>query len=291
MLPADNSNRHSSLLTSSTASSWPTRTFRPSRFPGLSLDATEVHLWQAVLDDRPAAIFESFLAPDELARANRFHFEKDRNHFVVARGLLRNLLAAYLGIDSSKLHFSYAAKGKPFLSSESHAQISFNVSHSHGRAAFVFSRGREVGVDLEYVKDDFEAELIANRFFSQAEVLALRTVPAELRKQAFFNCWTRKEAYIKALGEGLSMPLDQFDVSLRPREPAALLKNYRDERELSRWSMQAIPTPDGYVGAFVIEGHDWKLKSFTLERSDCVNQPAAETVATPSRLSQTSLGN
>ncbi|MDQ1640630.1 MAG: 4-phosphopantetheinyl transferase [Pyrinomonadaceae bacterium] len=241
---------------------------KPSRFPGLALDAAEVHLWQASLDGRPADIFESFLSADELDRANRFHFTEDRTHFVVARGLLRNLLAAYLGIGCAELRFSYGAKGKPFLLLDGRPQINFNLSHAHGRAAFAFSRGRELGVDLEYVKEDFEAELIANRFFSRSEVLALRTVPADLRNQAFFNCWTRKEAYIKARGEGLSMPLVEFDVSLRPGEPAALLNNYREKREVERWSMKAIPAPEDYVGALVVEGHDWQLKSFSLEKSN-----------------------
>jgi 4'-phosphopantetheinyl transferase len=261
---------------------------KPSRFPGLALDAAEVHLWQASLDGRPADIFESFLSADELARANRFHFVKDRNHFVVARGLLRNLLAAYLGVNCTELNFCYGAQGKPFLLLDGQTQINFNVSHSHGRAAFAFSRGRELGVDLEYVKGDFDDELIANQFFSRAEVLALRTVPIEQRKQAFFNCWTRKEAYIKARGEGLSLPLDQFDVTLRPDEPVALLKNYLEEREVERWAMRAIPARAGYVGAVVIEGHDWQLKSFSLENSVALKQSAnfaAELCHQPARLS------
>jgi 4'-phosphopantetheinyl transferase len=242
---------------------------KPSRFPGLALDVSEVHLWQASLDGRPADIFESFLSADELARANRFHFAQDRTHFIVARGLLRNLLAAYLGINCAELRFSYGAKGKPFLvrDVDGQTQINFNLSHSHGRAAFAFTRGRELGVDLEYVKEEFDAESIATRFFSRSEVLALRSVPAEVRNQAFFNCWTRKEAYIKARGEGLSMPLDEFDVSLRPGEPVALLNNYREEREVKRWSMKAIPTPADFVGALVVEGHDWQLKSFSLEKT------------------------
>ncbi|HEX9545363.1 MAG TPA: 4'-phosphopantetheinyl transferase superfamily protein [Pyrinomonadaceae bacterium] len=262
---------------------------KPSRFPGLALDATEVHLWQASLDGRAADIFESFLSADELTRANRFHFIKDRNHFVVARGLLRNLLAAYLGVNCAELRFSYGAQGKPFLVLDSQAQINFNVSHSHGRAAFAFTRGRDLGVDLEYVKDDFDDELIANRFFSRAEVLALRTVPVALRKQAFFNCWTRKEAYIKARGEGLSMPLDQFDVSLRPDEPVALLNNYREEREVSRWSMQAIPAPDGYVGALVVEGRGWQLKNFSLDKSEALKQSPNATTELQCQPAQLSL--
>lgn len=240
-------------------------TIKPARFPGLSLAADEVHLWQAALEERRVAIFEPFLSPDELARANRFRFTKDRNHFVVARGLLRNLLAAYLGVNSAEIRFSYGAQGKPFLVLDNQTELNFNLSHSHGRAAFAFTRGRELGVDLEYVKDDFDDAEIAERFFSRNETLALRTVPKDLRKQAFFNCWTRKEAYIKARGEGLSMPLAEFDVSLKSNEPAALLNNCREEREVSRWSMQAIAAPVGYVGALVVEGHDWRLKSFTFE--------------------------
>ena len=260
---------------------------KPSRFPGLALNDDEVHLWQAALTDRPADIFESFLSPDELRRANRFHFRKDRDHFVVARGLLRNLLAAYLGIKPSQLNFSYGAQGKPFLLLGGQEPINFNASHAQGRAAFAFTRGRNLGVDIEFVKDDFDDEVVANSFFSRAEVLALRTVPSESRKQAFFNCWTRKEAYIKARGEGLSMPLDQFDVSLRPREAAALLMNYREEREVSRWSMQAIAAPEGYVGALVVEGHDWKLKSFTLEKA---TPPKSEPAAFRAQASQYSFG-
>ena len=238
---------------------------KPSRFPGLHLSENEVHLWQANLDNHNPDIFERFLSADELSRANRFHFARDRKHFVVARGLLRNLLAAYLGVDCASLQFCYGAQGKPFVLLDDDRQINFNISHAHGHAVFVFSRGREVGVDLEFVKEDFEAEEIAHRFFSRNEVAALRTVRLEKRKQAFFNCWTRKEAYIKARGEGLSMPLDEFDVSLRPGEPTALLNNYREEREVSRWSMQSIPAPEGYVGALVVEGHDWRLKSFRFD--------------------------
>jgi 4'-phosphopantetheinyl transferase len=107
-------------------------------------------------------------------------------------------------------------------------------------------------------------EKIANRFFSTTENEVLQKVPAELRRQAFFNCWTRKEAYIKARGEGLSMPLNEFDVSLAPGEPAALLRNHKDAAEVARWSMTSIPVDPGYVAALVVEGHDWELKTFSL---------------------------
>ena len=122
--------------------------------------------------------------------------------------------------------------------------------------------GREVGVDLEFIKEDLAGDKIADRFFSASEIVALKNLPPELRQQAFFNCWTRKEAYIKARGEGLSMPLDEFDVSLAPGEPAALLRNHKEPAEVTRWTMQSIPVPSGYVAALVVEGHDWRLKTF-----------------------------
>jgi 4'-phosphopantetheinyl transferase len=232
----------------------------------LTLTADEVHVWHANLDDHVADHFRPCLAEDEVARADRFHFARDRNHYVVARGLLRKLLAAYLGIDAAELQFTYAQKGKPSLATSHKSGVNFNLAHSQARAIFAFSQGREIGVDLEFMREDLEAEKIAERFFSAREIEKLRTVPAELRKQAFFNCWTRKEAYIKARGEGLSLPLDEFDVSLLPGEAAGLLRNYKEPSEVGRWTMQAVSVPDGYVAALVAEGRDWRLKSFEVEQ-------------------------
>src|SRR5882672_10533993 len=231
----------------------------------LNLAREEVHLWQATLDDRLADGLNHLLSADEISRADRFHFAKDRNHFIAARALLRTLLSAYLGINSDELRFSYAEKGKPFLEESQRSEINFNLAHSHGMALYAFSHGREIGVDLEFIREDLADEKIAERFFSPREIDALSTVPAELRKEAFFNCWTRKEAYLKARGEGLSMPLDEFDVSLKPREPAVLLGNRKEPDEVERWTMQSVCVPDGYVAALVAEGHDWRLRSFALE--------------------------
>jgi 4'-phosphopantetheinyl transferase len=233
--------------------------------PSLELAIDEVHVWQATLDDHEAASLRVFLAADELSRADRFHFAKDRNHFIVARALLRKLLAAYLGAGAAELQFSYAEKGKPSLADSGQSAVKFNLAHSQGRALYAFSRGREVGIDLEFIREDLESEKIASRFFSPAEIEALELVPPELRKQAFFECWTRKEAYIKARGEGLSLPLDEFDVSLRPGEPATLLRNHKEPREVARWRMRSIAVPTNFVAALVVEGHDWEMKTFTLE--------------------------
>jgi 4'-phosphopantetheinyl transferase len=231
----------------------------------LSLASADVHVWQAKLDDRLADCVGRFLSPDEISRAHRFHFDKDRDHFVAARGLLRTLLSAYVGINPDELRFSYTEKGKPTMGEGQQSGINFNVAHSHGMALYAFSSGREVGVDLEFMKEDLADEKIAERFFSPREIETLRSLPPELRKNAFFNCWTRKEAYIKARGEGLSMPLDEFDVSLKPGEPAALLENHKEPAELTRWSMRSVTVPSGYVAAIVVEGYDWRLKNFALE--------------------------
>jgi 4'-phosphopantetheinyl transferase len=231
----------------------------------LKLAPEEVHLWRATLDDRLADGLKHLLSADEISRADRFHFAKDRNHFIAARALLRTLLSVYLGITAGELRFSYAEKGKPSLEGNQRSAINFNLAHSHGMALYAFSPGREIGVDLEFIREDLASERIAERFFSPREIDTLATVPAELRREAFFNCWTRKEAYIKARGEGLSMPLDEFDVSLAPREPAALLRNHKEPDEVGRWTMRSVRVPPGYVAALVVEGHDWRLKTFALE--------------------------
>ena len=232
----------------------------------LKLAPGEVHLWQARLDDRLSEDLKHLLSADEISRADRFHFVKDRNHFTAARGLLRTLLSAYLGSNADKLRFSYAEKGKPSLEDRPPCAINFNLAHSHGMAIYAFAHDREVGVDLEYIREDVTGNEIAERFFSPREIETLRAVPAELKKEAFFNCWTRKEAYIKARGEGLSMPLDEFDVSLAPGEPAALLLNHKEPAEVTRWSMRSLAVPSGYVAALVVEGDNWQLKSFALDQ-------------------------
>lgn len=231
---------------------------------GLILKRDEVHLWHIALYAHAVGGLQPLLNADESTRANRFHFARDRNHFTVARASLRKLLSAYLRVNAIGVPLSYGEMGKPFLAG--HADnINFNLAHSGGRALYAFSRGRDLGVDLEFIREDFTGDDIAKRFFSAAEVAALQSVPADFRKDAFFNCWTRKEAYIKARGEGLSMPLDRFDVSLIPGEPAELLRNHQDEDEVTRWKMKSVPVPEGFVAAIVVEGHDWELKTFTLE--------------------------
>ena len=240
----------------------PTVASRPSPGAPLSLGADEVHVWHAALNQPAAAVrdLSRSLAPDETARAARFHFQRHRDDFVVARGVLRALLGRYLNVAPSGLRFSYTRYGKPYLPDEiRHDGLCFNVSHSHERALYAFTRGREIGVDVEYVRPEMATEQIAERFFSAGEVASLRSLPAGLQPRGFFNCWTRKEAYIKARGEGLSLPLDCFDVSLLPGEPAALLATRDDPGEALRWSLHELPADEGYVAALAVAGGDLRV--------------------------------
>lgn len=229
------------------------------------LPAGEVHVWLADLNQFGPDGLLPLLSPDELTRADSFYFTEDRNHFIVARGLLRKLLASYLSADAGRLSFTYAEKGKPSLVDGPDAWLKFNLAHSRDLALFAFSRDREIGVDLEFIRNDVAEEELAERFFSESEAQTLKALPHDRRRQGFFNCWTRKEAYIKARGAGLSMSLAEFAVSLAPGDEAALLHNRVEPDELNRWAMKVVDVPAGYAGALVAAGQAWQLKQFELE--------------------------
>ena len=238
----------------------------PSWYPPpepLTLGNNEVHVWRASLD-LPASQVQRLrytLSAEELRRAAGYHFQKDRKHFIVARGVLRDILGRYLKIEPSQLRFCYNSYGKPGLAGETIGEtLCFNVSHSHALALYAVTHDRAVGVDVERIRPDLADEDIAERFFSPREVAALRALPANMQPEAFFNCWTRKEAYIKARGKGLSISLDQFDVSLAPGEPTTLLSVNGESKEASRWSLQELVVGSGYAAALAAEGHDWQLK-------------------------------
>ena len=235
----------------------------------LSLSSGEVHVWRARLDEPAAsltALQENFLrtlAEDERVRASRFHFEKDRRRFVLARGFLRALLGRYLQTTPEEVSFSYGPYGKPALSGAG-APLRFNASHSHELAVYAFVEEHEIGVDVEYIKKDLMTEEIAQHFFSAAEIQSLSALPATEKTAAFFRCWTRKEAYIKAIGSGLSHPLDKFDVTLAPGEPATLLRDHLDPAAATRWSMFNLELDD-YAGALAVEG----LNAARVQTYDC----------------------
>ena len=229
----------------------------------LSLQTGEVHVWRLELG-QPHERFLELLDTDELSRANRFHFEKDRKHFVVARGFLRVLLGRYLKRDPKQLKFNYGAYGKPQLNGEE--MLRFNMSHSHGIALYALTEGRDVGVDVEYVRADFTSDDIARRFFSPFEVESLCGLPNEERVASFFRCWTRKEAYIKATVRGLSQPLDGFDVTLAPGANAALLRTDAGPHE--HWTMANIEVGPGYAGALAVEGPVTTIRYWNTDDTD-----------------------
>jgi len=222
----------------------------------LALSANEIHVWKQDLSRAPAEaeLLGRLLSPDELERAGRFRFDMNRTEYIVSRGTLRTLLGSYLGVSPPELQFVYSEYGRPSLADGvSSGALNFNVAHSGGVALLAFARGRRIGIDVERVRRDFGTSEVAEHFFSSAERVALRQLPQDDQHEAFFRCWTRKEAFIKALGEGLSHPLDQFDVTLAPDDPAALLATRPDASEVKRWMLWDIHLSDDYAAALAAE--------------------------------------
>ncbi|HTW58268.1 MAG TPA: 4'-phosphopantetheinyl transferase superfamily protein [Terriglobales bacterium] len=236
----------------------------------LDLAENEVHLWRLDLSAAAASEerWQQILSADERARAARFRFSRDRQFFAATRAVLRTILGSYVASDPKSLAFNYAEKGKPSLVENDLAQgharsrqrLEFNVSHSGTTALLAFARGRALGVDVEQIRDDRDAEAVAQRFFSQREQIELASFPASDTLRGFFRCWTRKEAFIKARGEGLSIPLSDFDVSIKAGDENALLATRPDPAEVARWSLREVPGGDGYEAALCVEGRGWNLK-------------------------------
>jgi 4'-phosphopantetheinyl transferase len=230
----------------------------------------EVRVWFARLD-LPAPVVagrERRLSSDERARAAAFRFDRDRRRFVAARGFLRGVLGECLGIPPREVTFAYGPHGKPRLADPS-SGLHFNLSHSGERAACALRRDGEIGVDVEAVRDLDDADDIAARFFSAAEATALRRLTSSgERLAAFFNCWTRKEAYLKALGDGLARPLDGFDVTLLPGEPPRLSRVVDDDEEPARWSLAELDPGPGYVGAVAVRARGWRLATGWWEEAE-----------------------
>lgn len=221
----------------------------------------EVHLWVARLESSESNFAQGFswLSPDEVERADRFRFDKHRRAFVLGRAVLRALIASYLRVAPQEASFIYGLKGKPALVGVE-CPLSFNVSNSGDLAAYAFTLDCEIGVDVEYRRRLVEIEGIARRFFSADEVTELMGLPEGERPAAFFNCWTRKEAYIKAVGDGLSLPLDSFQVTLLPGAPARMVALDGSAAAAERWTLHAFtPAPD-YAGAIAYQDAERPLK-------------------------------
>jgi 4'-phosphopantetheinyl transferase len=228
------------------------RNSRGSPMPKMQLPDNEVHVWEASLD-RPREVVQGFrtlLTAGERERADRFRFERDRDRYVVGRGQLRSLLAAYQGVRPTELRFEYGEFEKPALAG---ADLHFNLAHSGDVVLFAFTRAGEVGVDVELEATRPRDERLAERFFSPAEVATFRSLPRSERPRAFLRCWTRKEAFLKARGDGLQLALDTFDVSLAPGQPVAVMRTEWSRTEPTEWSLSDLSDERaGYIAAIAI---------------------------------------
>jgi 4'-phosphopantetheinyl transferase len=228
----------------------------PTVIPDLT--TSEIHVWRAFLhvDSATLRLLEGTLLDDELARAKRFVVERDRNHFVAARGILRSLMGMYLNCAPGSVEFSYGPQGKPALAGRGDRHpLCFNLSHSHGLTLIGIGRKREIGVDVELIRPEYTGEDVAKRYFSEAEFREVSALPEESRAERFFLCWTRKEAYIKALGGGLQIPLKSFTVSLSPDVQDVIQGD--DQRQ---WCLRSLQPEFSYVGAVAAEGNDLQFR-------------------------------
>lgn len=228
-----------------------------------TLAGDDVHVWGVSVSESIAGVaaLQGILSDDERTRAQRYRFAVDRDRYYVSRGLLRRILARYLGIAPAAVAFSYGARGKPCLAIEPVAgPIYFNVSHSADLVLYAFTaQSSAIGIDVEYVQPLTDMSQIAARFFSPAERRELDQLNQDQQRLGFFNCWTRKEAYIKAIGDGLAHGLDNFDVSLTPGVAARLLAIRAGMDEASRWILTALTPSENYVAALAICATTMKL--------------------------------
>ena len=239
----------------------------PSPTEALALGADEVHVWRVALGSDKSCLvrLQRVLSKDELDRAKRFHFRKDRESFIAARGLLRTILARYLETDASQLQFSYNAYGKPSLAGERAGQrLCFNVSHASGLALFAVAQERSIGIDVERIRPHFADEDIIEQFFSPGEIAALRELPGHMQPEAFFCCWTRKEAYLKARGKGLALRLDQFEVPVHSGRPNSFVCTIESHDCTSSWPIWHLAPMPGYIGALAAkrDGSELRLRQW-----------------------------
>jgi len=225
------------------------------------LSENDVHVWRAWLNPPPERVLDlaETLSADEAERARRFVFDHDRERFIVGRGFLRAILGHYLNTEPAQIKFKYGSQGKPALETDFNGGLHFNLSHSGNLVLYAIARRRDIGIDVEAIRSLEDMAQIAKRFFSPAEYATLCALPVEEQPTGFFNCWTRKEAYIKAIGSGLTQPLDEFDVTLAPGRPARLLRVQNDPQAPDRWSLIELkPAPD-YAAALITAGRPKRL--------------------------------
>ncbi len=230
--------------------------------PSIPLSSDEVHIWRASLEQPPEGVvkFSSLLSPDEELRARRFYFERDRNRFIVGRGLLRTILGNYLAMEPSLIEFSYGPYGKPALKTVFHDKtLQFNLSHSNSLAVFIFSWDRRVGIDIEFIHALSSEDRFAEQLFSPRESALISSLSGEEKLNAFFKLWTCKEAVFKASGDGLTKPIDQAEILLTEGESVQLVSIDGDPEQAASWHLETFSPAPGYRVSLAVEGYDERI--------------------------------
>ncbi len=242
------------------------REWQAGRVPSC-LASGEVHVWRWNLGLPAERLVELYglLSADERQRADRFRFDRPRNAFIAGRGTLRLLVARYTGWDSRAVLFAYSAQGKPEVVAPA-CDIRFNLSHSGAFAVAAFCLGSELGIDIEQVNEKIDLK-VADHFFSESEITGLYALPSQLRTAAFFRIWTRKEAFIKEEGQGLSLTLNQFDVSVEPDAEPALLRCAWDASVPERLTVVDLDPGAGYAAALVLPRRAWRIVCCQIDSS------------------------
>jgi 4'-phosphopantetheinyl transferase len=235
-----------------------------------TISSGDVDVWRILLD-QPVAVVEKLervINAEELHRADLFYLRSDRSRFIVGRGSLRSILGIYLAKEPDQLAFHYGEHGKPALA-EGGEQVSlqFNIAHSYDVAVLAVAHSRRVGIDLERICSMSDADRIAARFFSEHERSFLQALPNAHKLEAFFRCWTCKEAYLKATGEGLSFPLDRFDISLVQGSPPCLVRVEGRPQESALWQFREIVIAPDNLAVVAVEGSGWRLRCFDFSAS------------------------
>jgi len=229
----------------------------------------EIHIWRYRLELSTERVghAESLLSADELARADRFHFPIHRERYVAGRSKLRKLLGSYLQVEPASVRFTYSEFGRPALNqAQNSGAINFNVSHSEDICLVAVSHVQPLGIDVERIRGDFGGEEVAQANFAPAEFRELLSLPSNIRPQGFFNCWTRKEAYVKALGAGLQIPLDSFEVSLRPEDSPRFLRGAG-----VGWHLLSFCGADGFQAAAAYRGTEAVVQFYEFSENDFVS--------------------
>ncbi|NES76659.1 MULTISPECIES: 4'-phosphopantetheinyl transferase superfamily protein [Okeania] len=231
----------------------------------LELSPNHVHIWSKNLKSPPSEIEElsKILSSDEIDRAKKFYFERDKNRFIIARGTLRKILSCYLNIEPKKLQFTYSERGKPYLPDTS---ILFNLSHSQDLALYAITTVNLIGIDLEYIRPMNDAEALAKRFFTSQEYNLISQLPPQQQQEIFFKIWTCKEAYLKATGDGLAGGLEKVEVCLKPEQPIQFISINGDFQEASRWYLHQFIPESNYIAAVVVAGTNQNLSFWQTHR-------------------------